>query len=110
MTSDDQAWLPETCTLPNVERPLRLAEFDELFAASLRAQQRLSPTRLRWWLDPAAEPTARDLTGRESSCCSFFLFTFGSDGEAVWLDAKVPAAHIDVLDALAERAAAWMRA
>ncbi|WP_239166959.1 hypothetical protein [Actinoplanes italicus] len=40
-------------------RPLRVAEFDDLFATSMRDQQRLSPTRLRWRLDPAAEATAR---------------------------------------------------
>jgi hypothetical protein len=110
MTSDDQAWVPEACTLPTVERPLRLAEFDDLFAAALRAQQRLSPTSLRWRLDPAAEATARDLTMRESSCCSFFSFTFAPNGDGVHLDVQVPAAHVDVLDALAERATAEMAA
>jgi hypothetical protein len=110
MTSDDQVWVPEVCTLPIVERPLRLAEFDDLFATALRGQQRLSPTALRWRLDRAAEPTARDLTVRESSCCSFFSFTFSPAGDAVHLDVQVPAAHVDVLDALADRAAAGMTA
>ena len=108
MTSDDQVWVPEACTLPTVERPLRLAEFDDLFATALRGQQRLSPTALRWRLDPAAEATARDLTGRESSCCSFFSFTVARDGDAVRLDVEVPGAHVEVLDALAGRAAAGM--
>jgi hypothetical protein len=108
MTSDDQAWVPEACTLPTVDRPLRLAEFDDLFATALRVQQRLSPTALRWRLDPAAEATARDLTGRESSCWSFFTFTFAGDhaGDELRLDVQVPAGHVDVLDALAGRAAA----
>jgi hypothetical protein len=110
MTSDDQAWVPEACTLPTVDRPLRLAEFDELFASAVREQTRLSPTALRWHLDPAAETTARDLTARESSCCSFFSFAFAPDGDAVRLDVQVPAAHVDVLDALAMRAAAGMAA
>jgi hypothetical protein len=105
MTSADQAWVPETCTLPTVERPLRLAEFDDLLATALRAQQRLSPTVLRWWLDPAAEPVARDLTDRESSCCSFFSFTFTPEPAAVCLDVQVPAAQVAVLDALAGRTA-----
>lgn len=108
MTSDDQVWVPEACTLPTVERPLRLAEFDDLFATALRGQQRLSATALRWRLDPAAEATARDLTGRESSCCSFFSFTVARDGDAVRLDVEVPGAHVEVLDALAGRAAAGM--
>jgi hypothetical protein len=108
MTNDDRAWAPEACTLPTVERPLRLAEFEDLFATALRGQQRLSPTALRWRLDPAAEPAARDLTVRESACCSFFSFSFARDGDAVRLDVLVPAAHVDVLDALADRAAAGM--
>jgi hypothetical protein len=110
MTSDDQAWVPEACTLPTVERPLRAAEFDDLFATALRHQQRLSATALQWRIDPAAEATARDLIGRESSCCSFFSFAFTHDGDAVRLDVQVPAAHVDVLDALADRAAAGMAA
>jgi hypothetical protein len=108
MTSDDQAWVPDACTLPTVERPLRLAEFDELFATGLRGQERLSPTALRWRLDPGAEPAARDLTARESSCCSFFSFAFAGSGDGVQIDVGVPPAHVDVLDALADRAAAGM--
>ena len=108
MTSDDRAWVPETCTLPTVERPLRLAEFDELFATALRGQQRLTRTSLRWRLDPAAAETARDLTVRESACCSFFSFAFAPDGDDLQLDVQVPAAHVAVLDALADRAAAAM--
>ena len=108
MTSDDQVWVPEACTLPTVDRPLRLAEFDDLFATALRAQQRLSPTALRWCLDPAAEATARDLTGREGSCCSFFRFAFDGDGDGLRLDVRVPAEHRAVLDALADRAAAGL--
>jgi len=110
MTLDDQAWVPEACTLPTVERPLRLAEFDDLFATALRGQQRLSPTSLRWRLDPAVEESARDLTVRERSCCSFFSFAFAPDGDILQLDVRVPAAHVAVLDALADRAAAGMAA
>ncbi len=108
MTNSDDRWIPETCTLPTPDRPLRVAEFDNLFATALRRQRRLSATRLRWWLDTAAEPSARDLTARESACCSFFTFTFavaGADG-AVRLDVEVPAGQADALDALARRAAA----
>ncbi|MGK5519273.1 hypothetical protein ACSNN9_07930 [Micromonospora sp. URMC 107] len=106
MTSDDLAWVPEVCTLPTVDRPLRLAEFDGLLATALRAQQRLSPTALRWRLDPAAEAKARNLTGRESTCCSFFSFTFSANGGALQLEVEVPVAHVDVLDALTARAVA----
>ncbi|MEV6847404.1 hypothetical protein [Actinoplanes sp. NPDC051411] len=108
-TAEESGWAPEACTLPTVERPLRLAEFDGLFATALRAQQRLSATVLRWDLDPAAGEVARDLTGRESSCCSFFTFTFHPGDEVLRLDVEVPPAHVGVLDALARRAADGIR-
>ena len=106
MTINDEVWVPEACTLPTAERPLRLTEFDDLFATALHGQQRLSATRLRWRLDPAAESAARDLTARETECCSFFSFTVAAADGAVQVDVEVPAAHVDVLDALAARAAA----
>lgn len=109
-TDDDAAWVPEACTLPSAERPLRLAEFDDLLALALHGQERLSPTRLRWRLDLAAEQAARDLTLREAECCSFFSFTFGPADGAVQLDIAVPEAHAGVLDALADRATARTRA
>jgi hypothetical protein len=108
MSMSDHAWVPQDCTLPSAELPVRAAEFDRLFAMALRGQERLAPTRLRWRLDPAAESAARDLTGRESTCCSFFRFTFAPAGDVVLLDVEVPAAQASVLDVLAERAAAGM--
>ena len=107
MTANDPGWAPQACTLPTAERPVRVAEFDELFATGLRGQQRLARTRLRWRLDVAAEAAARDLTSRESECCSFF--TFAPAGDALQLDVEVPAVHAGVLDALARWAAAGMR-
>ena len=110
MSTNDQAWVPQACTLPTAERPLRVAEFDELFATALRGQQRVAPTVLRWRLDPAAEPAARDLADREAGCCSVFTFTFAfaPGGDDMQIDIEVPPASADVLDALAERAAARM--
>lgn len=108
MSMDDRLedWVPQACTLPTVEQPLRLAEFDELFTAALRVQRRTAPTRLRWTLDPAAEDRAWDLTARERQCCSFFTFTFTPASDGLHLEVEVPAAHVEVLDALAARAAA----
>ncbi|MGC5022387.1 hypothetical protein [Micromonospora sp. DT47] len=108
--SIDQGWVPQACTLPTREQPLRLAEFDELFTTALREQRRRGPTRLRWRLDPAAEDTVRDLTARESECCSFFTFAVTRTGSAVEVDVRVPDAHVEVLDALVARAAARMPA
>jgi hypothetical protein len=95
------AWVPNACTLPTAEQPLRVAEFDELFATALRSRERLSPTRLRLVIDPAAEQQARDLCARESQCCSFFTFTFEMDERGVLLDVDVPPQQIAVLDAIA---------
>jgi hypothetical protein len=85
---------------------LRLAEFDALFANSLRGMRRLAETRLLLTLDPHAEATARDLTARERECCSFFAFTITPAGDGLHLEVEVPAAHLAVLDGLAVRAAA----
>jgi hypothetical protein len=75
----------------------------------LRWRQRLSATNLRWDLDPAAEAAAQDLAARESVCCSFFSFAFHRGDGVLRLDVEVPAAHVAVLDALAERAAGGIR-
>ena len=109
VNTNDQAGVPQECTLPAAERPARAAEFDELFAVALRSQQRVAPTVLRWQLDPAAESAARDLASRETGCCSFFTFAFTQLQGAVQVDVEVPPASAGVLDALAERAAAGMR-
>ncbi|MEV0804882.1 hypothetical protein [Micromonospora sp. NPDC050200] len=108
--SIDQGWVPEACGLPSAQQPLRLAEFDELFTAALREQERLAPTRLRWRLDPAAENTVRDLTARESDCCSFFTFALTRTDIAVQVDVQVSDAQVEVLDALAAHATSRLTA
>ena len=109
MWNIDELTILEGCTLPTAERPLRIAEFDDLFSTALTAQTRPSPEVLRWSLDPRAEAFARDLAARETRCCSFFAFTFASEGQTLQMDVRVPAVQTDVLDALAARAAARMR-
>jgi hypothetical protein len=101
-----ESWVPDACTLPTVDQPVRRAEFDDLFAGALRGQRRLSPTRLRWELDPGTAATARDLTERETGCCSFFAFTVTDAGDRVRVEVEVPEPYVPVLDALADRAAA----
>ena len=105
--ADTPEWVPQACTLPTAEQPLRIAEFDNLFATGLRSLDRVAPTILLLRLDAETEADARDLTARETSCCSFFAFDFtpAAAGELL-LDVTVPHAHVDVLDALAARAAA----
>ncbi|MGA6206731.1 hypothetical protein ACPESR_18485 [Nocardia testacea] len=99
-------WVPQACTLPTVERPIRVAEFDRFFAESVRGTRRPDPARLELVIDPAAEPVARDLAGRESGCCAFFRFGFASRGTGVLMEVEVPGVYADVLDAFAARVVA----
>jgi hypothetical protein len=110
MSGVDEVWVPDACTLPTLEQPLRLAEFDSLFATGLVSQTRIAPHVLRWSLDPNAEDVARDLTARETECCTFFRFNFIAEPPALLVDVHVPTAQVKVLDALAARAAAGMAA
>ena len=107
-TSSGLAWVPEACTLPTAQQPLRLAEFDALFTSAVARAERLGDRKLQLIMtgDGGLEDTVRDLAARESDCCSFFTFavTAPEPGRVV-LDIEVPAGHIDVLDALADHAA-----
>ena len=111
LTSAD--WVPvDACTLPTSEQPLRVAEFDDLFTASLRAVERPpgTPTRARLLLagDEGLRGRVQRLADAETACCSFFTFTVTarSDDEGVTLalDVEVPASHADVLTGLLDRA------
>ena len=110
-------WVPVTsCTLPTAERPLRAAELDDLFAASLRAVDHpsASPTQARLVLagDETLGARVQRLVDAETACCSFVAFTVtplegpgAVSGETVvLLDIGVPATHSPVLAALARRA------
>lgn len=96
------AWVPQACTLPTAEQPLRVEEFDALLASSVRPAERVEPTWLRVHL-PAGDDvvaTARDLSAREVRCCSFFSFALHPTAAATVLDVRVPQARTSVLDAL----------
>ncbi|WP_090764550.1 hypothetical protein [Nonomuraea maritima] len=109
MTRDvapDPGWAPAACTLPTAEQPLRIAEFDALFADAVWGVAR--PERVRLRLDLAFSPDnaarAADLAARENGCCSFFTFTLTVAGGSLALEVTVPAEHVQVLDALQARA------
>jgi hypothetical protein len=112
-------WVPvEACTLPTAVQPLRVAEFDSLVAASLRAVEHPAgdSTRVRLVLagDATLPGRVQRLAGAETACCSFFTFALtplaadqsdaGDDAAVVALDIEVPPARADVLAALVERA------
>jgi hypothetical protein len=96
----------ESCTLPTAEQPLRLAEFDELFATAVRGVDRTDPARVRLELrpDPAVAARAADLAVRETQCCSFFTFTLAATGGRLSLEVTAPAEYAQVIEALATRA------
>ncbi len=95
------------CSLPTAARPLQLAEFDDLFATAIESSERVDPQHARLILSgsPDLQDTVRDLATRENECCSFFGFTVRSDAlSQVVLDIEVPDTHVDVPDALMDRA------
>ena len=104
---DAAVWVPEACTLPTADQPLRVAEFDGLFAEAVRGVDRPEPNRLGLVLEPAPEVAARaaDLVVRETACCSFFTFTLTATGGGLRLEVAAPPGHVEVVDALAARAA-----
>jgi hypothetical protein len=111
MTQDialDQQWVPSSCTLPTAEQPLRVAEFDALFAEAVQGLARPERTRLRLDLVFTPEHAARaaELTARENGCCSFFTFILTIADGSLALEVTVPAQHVAVLDALQARAGA----
>jgi hypothetical protein len=97
-------WVPDACTLPTSERPLRVAEFDELFAFVSHAERR-GPQLLDLVLPRDVGTDARNLADRESECCSFFTFEFEQGGDEVVMHISVPPAHVEVLDAIEARVA-----
>lgn len=95
----------DACTMPTAERPLRLAEFDAVFAASVRSVRcRGNDVRMALTGSEGLLDRVRDLIARESSCCSFFTFTIDGTDQDLTLDISVPPARQEILDALAERA------
>ncbi len=108
------AWADvEACTLPTADRPLRVAEFDDLFTTSLRSIDQPSDTYAHLVLtgDNELAHRARRLSEAETACCSFFTFTISEPQPGhVSLDIEVPPAHADVLTGLLARARAVLAA
>ena len=105
-------WVPESCTLPTVEQPVRRAEFDDLFANDVLALHRESAQRIRLDLRPDTQAAgwAAELAVKETGCCSFFAFDLAIAGGAVSLSIEAGAAHEAVLAALESRAEAQIGA
>ena len=95
---------PEACTLPTAERPLRVAEFDQLSAGATAAEW-LGPTQVRIVLPSSPQIAARaaDLVVRETQCCSFFTFSLTASAGRLHLDVTVPESQVPVLQTLVGR-------
>jgi hypothetical protein len=100
------SWVPDTCTLPTLERPLREAEFAGFFASAVEGVTYSSALSavIRLRPEPAVAAQAAALAVRETSCCSFFTFTLTANGGRLSLEVAVPAAQRPVLTALVEQA------
>jgi hypothetical protein len=112
-------WVPvDACTLPTADQPLRVAEFDDLFATALRGIESSDASgRARLVLAGGEDLAGRvqRLAAAETACCSFFTFTFtftplatdeadAAGGTVLVLDIEGPVARADVLAALVRRA------
>ena len=126
LSRSDLSWAAgDACTLPTVERPLRAAEFDALFEASVEEVVRVDATHLvvRLAGGPEVAAQASALAAKETACCSFFTFRVVEEtqGEAgtrpgeqagngtsgrVRLEVEVPPERAPVLSGLAARAEA----
>jgi hypothetical protein len=98
-------WVPDACTLPTAEQPMRVAEFDDLFATVVRPAVRSAPDTLQIFLPADAAAAAHDLMARETACCSFFAFSVRPSADEAVLELRVPASQVAVLDALQQRVA-----
>ena len=95
----------DACTMPTAERPLRLAEFDDLFASTLTGLvMDGAGVRMHLHGDAGLRDRVLDLTSRETECCSFFAFTVEGDDSEVDLLISVPPAQQHILDGFAARA------
>jgi hypothetical protein len=105
------SWVPSTCTLPTVDQPLRVADFDDLFTTAVLSVERVAHLHLRLNLIAEASVAARvaTLVVQETDCCSFFQFNLIATGGRLTLEVAVPPEHVDVLDAIANRASAGAR-
>ncbi len=108
----EESRAPADCTLPTAERPIRAAEFSDLFRDAVLTVDRPETGRLRLALRPGRDTASRAaaLSAAETECCSFFTFTLTVGNDSLSLDISVPPSRTEILDALAGRAGAAVAA
>jgi hypothetical protein len=106
MPVSEPSWVPDACTLPTVDQPLRAKEFDDLFRDATTEVRRVDTERACLVLrpEPGIAARAAALSVRETQCCSFFEFTLSATGDELTMDITAPAGQVDVLDAFVDRA------
>lgn len=102
---EPQTWVPEACTLPTVEQPLRVAAFDVVLGRAVRAVEETGPAGVRLHLhrNPEGIGQVASLLVQEAECCDFFRFTLVVAADVLALDVMVPPAQAAVLAALSDR-------
>ena len=101
----DELLTTDACTMPTVDRPLRLAEFDSLFADAVRSVAYEGDQVRMHLTGPAGlRERVRDLAERETACCSFFSFVIDGETDDLTLEIAVPREHRRILEGLAQRA------
>ena len=104
--------VPDACTLPTTEQPVRRAEFDTLFAEDVVRVEQVAPDVLLLDLrvDPAVAARAARLAAKETGCCSFFGFDLSLREGAMTMTVSTGAEHTDVLASFGVRASARLGA
>jgi hypothetical protein len=106
----------DLCTLPTPARPLRVAEFEELFRDQIAGPRWLDTHLVEFTFDDSDDryDQLNDLVAREMACCPFFDFSITKEPRVatqrpvVMLRVGVPASGHDVLEALTSWAVeAW---
>ncbi len=73
-----------------MEQPLRRAEVDDFFLGAVRRSTRQSMTRLDLVISRDSGTAARDLTERQTRCCSFFASISMPQQVAWWCGSAFP--------------------
>ena len=88
------------CTLDAGGQAQRVEEFRSLFRTSLVRAERVDDTAARLHFEPSAEQAVRALAAAETTCCSFWSFTFEQTGDTVVLLARTPLDAVPILEGL----------
>ena len=98
---------PEACSLNPADQPARVAEWDALFAAGVRAVTTVQDgVRLKLAPTPGRASAVADLAAREARCCEFFRFDVAIGADSLALTVRADPSHSSVVETFAARAVA----